>query len=49
MRGELLALLKQHSVIGSWPCGAALDLGIVAWLVFWFSKQVLREETVAQQ
>jgi large conductance mechanosensitive channel len=26
--------------------GAAIDFLIVAWLVFWFSKKVLRQETV---
>lgn len=26
--------------------GAAIDFFIVAWLVFWFSKKVLRQETV---
>ena len=29
--------------------GAALDFLIVAWLVFWFSKKVLKEETVAKK
>jgi len=29
--------------------GAAIDLLIVAWLVFWFSKVVLREETVGKK
>ena len=29
--------------------GAALDLLIVAWLVFWFAKKVLKEETVAKK
>ncbi len=29
--------------------GAAIDFLIVAWLVFWFSKKVLREETVAKK
>ena len=29
--------------------GAALDLLIVAWLVFWFSKKILKEETVAKK
>lgn len=29
--------------------GAAADLVIVAWLVFWFSKKVLREATVAKK
>jgi len=29
--------------------GALLNFIIVAWLVFWFSKKVLREETVAKK
>ncbi len=29
--------------------GAAVDFLIVAWLVFWFSKQVLKEETVTKK
>ena len=29
--------------------GALIDFVIVAWLVFWFSKKVLREETVAKK
>ena len=29
--------------------GAAIDFLIVAWLVFWFSKTVLREETVGKK
>jgi len=29
--------------------GALLDFLIVAWLVFWFAKKVLREETVAKK
>ena len=29
--------------------GAAVDFLIVAWLVFWFSKRVLREETVTKK
>ena len=28
---------------------ASLDFLVVAWLVFWFSKKVLREETVAKK
>jgi len=28
--------------------GAAIDFLIVAWLVFWFSKKVLRQETVVK-
>ncbi len=29
--------------------GAAVDFVIVAWLVFWFAKRVLKEETVAKK
>jgi len=29
--------------------GAAVDFLIVAWLVFWLSKQVLKEETVTKK
>jgi hypothetical protein len=29
--------------------GAGVDFVIVAWLVFWFSKKVLREETVTKK
>jgi large conductance mechanosensitive channel len=29
--------------------GSGLDLLIVAWLVFWFSKKMLKEETVAKK
>ena len=29
--------------------GAALDLLIVAWLVYWFAKKILKEETVAKK
>jgi large conductance mechanosensitive channel len=29
--------------------GAGIDFLIVAWLVFWFSKRVLREQTVTKK
>lgn len=29
--------------------GALVDFVIVAWLVFWFSKRILKEETVAKK
>jgi len=29
--------------------GAAVDFLIVAWLVFWFSKKILKEESVAKK
>ena len=34
-----------HFLLGP-VLGAAVDFLIVAWLVFWFSKQLLKEETV---
>jgi large conductance mechanosensitive channel len=34
-----------HFVVGP-LFGAAIDFLIVAWLVFWFSKKVLRQESV---
>jgi large conductance mechanosensitive channel len=37
-----------HLLLGP-VLGAAADFVIVAWLVFWFSKKVLREETVAKK
>jgi large conductance mechanosensitive channel len=37
-----------HLLLGP-VLGAAVDLLIVAWLVFWFSKQVLKEETVTKK
>jgi len=29
--------------------GATLDLLVVAWLVYWFSKKILKEETVVKK
>ena len=37
-----------HFLLGP-VLGAAVDFLIVAWLVFWFSKKVLREETVTKK
>jgi large conductance mechanosensitive channel len=37
-----------HFLLGP-VLGAGADFLIVAWLVFWFSKRVLREETVAKK
>ena len=37
-----------HFLIGP-VLGAAIDFLIVAWLVFYFSKKVLKEETVAKK
>ena len=37
-----------HFLLGP-VLGAAVDFLIVAWLVFWFSKNVLREATVTKK
>jgi len=37
-----------HLLLGP-VLGAGVDFLIVAWLVFWFSKQVLREEKVTKK
>jgi len=37
-----------HFLLGP-VLGAGVDFLIVAWLVFWFSKQVLREATVTKK
>ncbi len=37
-----------HFLLGP-VLGAGVDFVIVAWLVFWFSKRVLREETVTKK
>ena len=37
-----------HFLLGP-VLGAGVDFLVVAWLVFWFSKKVLREETVAKK
>lgn len=37
-----------HFLLGP-VLGAGVDFLIVAWLVFWFSKKVLREETVTKK
>jgi large conductance mechanosensitive channel len=37
-----------HFLLGPF-FGALVDFLIVAWLVFWFSKKVLKEETVAKK
>ena len=37
-----------HFLLGP-VLGAGIDFLIVAWVVFWFSKKVLREETVAKK
>ena len=37
-----------HLLLGP-VLGSGIDFLIVAWLVFWFSKKVLREETVTKK
>ncbi|HEU5261635.1 MAG TPA: MscL family protein [Gemmatimonadales bacterium] len=37
-----------HFLLGP-VLGAGMDFLIVAWLVFWFSKKVLREQTVTKK
>jgi len=37
-----------HLLIGP-VAGSAIDFLLVAWLVFWFSKKILREEHVAKK
>jgi large conductance mechanosensitive channel len=44
-RTATLDVGSVHFVLGP-VFGAAIDFLIVAWLVFWFSKRVLRQETV---
>ena len=47
-RTATLDLGPIHFLLGP-VLGAAVDFFIVAWLVFWFSKKVLREETVTKK
>jgi large conductance mechanosensitive channel len=47
-RTATLDLGPIHLLLGP-VLGAGVDFLIVAWLVFWFSKQVLREETVTKK
>jgi large conductance mechanosensitive channel len=47
-RSATLDLGSMHFLLGP-VIGAAIDFVIVAWLVFWFSKKVLKEETVAKK
>ncbi len=47
-RTATLDVGSVHFLLGP-VLGAAADFLIVAWLVFWFSKKVLREETVAKK
>jgi len=47
-RTATLEIGPMHFVIGP-VFGAGIDFLIVAWLVFWFSKAVLKEETVTKK
>jgi large conductance mechanosensitive channel len=47
-RTATLDLGPIHFLLGP-VLGSGLDFVIVAWLVFWFSKKVLREATVAKK
>lgn len=47
-RSATLDVGSVHFVLGP-VLGAGIDFLIVAWLVFWFSKKVLREETVTKK
>ena len=44
-RTATLDMGSVHLLLGP-VFGAAVDFLIVAWLVFWFAKKVMREETV---
>ena len=46
-RSATLDVGSVHFVLGP-VLGTGIDFLIVAWLVFWFSKNVLREETVTK-
>ena len=47
-RTATLDVGSVHLLLGP-ILGAGVDFVIVAWLVFWFSKKVLREDTVAKK
>ena len=47
-RTATLNIGSVHLLLGP-VLGAAVDFLIVAYLVFWFSKKVLREETVSKK
>ena len=47
-RTATLDVGSVHFLLGP-VLGAAVDFLIVAWLVFWFSTKVLREETVTKK
>ncbi len=47
-RTATLDVGSVHLLLGP-VFGSAVDFFIVAWLVFWFAKKVLHEETVAKK
>jgi large conductance mechanosensitive channel len=47
-RTATLDIGPMHFLLGP-VFGATVDFVIVAWLVFWLSKKVLREETVTKK
>jgi large conductance mechanosensitive channel len=47
-RSATLDVGSVHFLLGP-VFGAAIDFLLVAWMVFWFSKKILREETVAKK
>ncbi len=47
-RSATLDVGSVHFLLGP-VIGAGIDFVIVAWLVFWFSKKILKEETVAKK
>ncbi len=47
-RSATLDIGSVHFLLGP-VIGAGIDFIIVAWLVFWFSKKILREETVMKK
>ncbi len=47
-RTATLDLGRVHFLLGP-VFGTAIDFVIVAWLVFWFSKKILKEEKVAKK
>jgi len=47
-RTATLDIGSMHFLLGPF-FGAAVDLLIVAWLIFWFSKKVLKEEKVSKK
>ncbi len=47
-RSATLDIGSVHFLLGP-VFGTAIDFLIVAWLVFWFSKKILKEETVTKK